>query len=74
MPAHYIADLIDDGQQPFAVVQKFVAAQNHILKYLGLRCLSLMDEEFWEDSWLDGTAISEAIAVSCGDATLAEEV
>ncbi|KAI9283430.1 armadillo-type protein [Umbelopsis sp. AD052] len=73
IPSHYISDLIDEGKEPFRAVQRFVAAQNHILKYLGLRCLSLMDDEFWNEEWRNGKIISEAIAISNGDDTLVDE-
>lgn len=73
-PSHYISELIEDGKEPFRAVHRFVAAQNHILKYLGLRCLSLMDYEFWDEEWHDGKVISEAIAISNGDETLVDEV
>lgn len=74
LPTQYVTELIEQGQQPFRAVKKFVSAQNHILKYLGLRCLTFMNDDFWDESWRDGTIISEAIAVSCGDSTLADEV
>ncbi|KAG2185751.1 hypothetical protein INT43_002186 [Umbelopsis isabellina] len=57
----------------FGSVKKFVTAQNHIMKYLGLRCLALMNEEVWDEQLRDGIIISDAIAVSRGDETLADE-
>ncbi|KAJ2957364.1 hypothetical protein NQZ79_g6888 [Umbelopsis isabellina] len=53
--------------------KKFAAAQNHIMKYLGLRCLAVMNEEFWDEQLRDGIIISDAISVSHGDETLADE-
>jgi hypothetical protein len=73
-PPHYVSEMIEEGKDPFRAVHRFLATQNHILKYLGLRCLSLMNDEFWKEEWRDGTVISEAIAISHGDDTLADEV
>lgn len=73
-PVNLVRELISEGQDLFGSIKKFATAQNHIMKYLGLRCLALMNEEFWDEQLRDGVIISDAIAVSRGDETLANEV
>ncbi|KAI8972729.1 armadillo-type protein [Pilobolus umbonatus] len=63
-----VSSLSDES--PFHIIDSYLTASNHNLKYLGLKSMSMIDHTFWKKRWLDGSLLGAALETSYNDDTL----
>lgn len=59
-----------DRPHPFDVLNGYLNAQNHNLKYLGLVGMACIDTSFWKEEWLDGQLLGDTIEAAFDDDTV----
>ena len=52
------------------ILDPYLTASNHNIKYLGLVGMSYIDTDLWDLSWLDGILLCKIICSSCKDITI----
>ncbi|KAL0076961.1 armadillo-type protein [Phycomyces blakesleeanus] len=57
-------------QQLSRVIDRFLEAGNHNMKYLGLLCLEALDKSVWTQEWLNGGVVANNLLVGVEDDTL----
>lgn len=65
----------DYANSPFYVLDPFLKANNHTMRYLGLTGLAYLKSiHLWHADWKDGTLLANMMASSIDDAALAKKV
>ncbi|CAO3635086.1 unnamed protein product [Cunninghamella blakesleeana] len=59
---------------PFQVLDAFLEASNHNMRYLGLKYLAQLDYSLWLDHWKDGNLLSTILLSSIQDNVIVEKV
>ncbi|KAI8084415.1 Clathrin/coatomer adaptor, adaptin-like protein [Gilbertella persicaria] len=66
-----ISSLPDNEKYPFQqILQPYLDASNHNLKYLGILAMSYVDQSVWDTNWLDGSLLSHVIRACFDDNTV----
>ncbi|KAG0178537.1 AP-4 complex subunit epsilon-1 [Apophysomyces sp. BC1021] len=65
---------IPTDDNPFRVLDKFLASPNHNMKYLGLLGIGYVDRHMWTDEWPDRSTITDAVVAAGDDDVLVTKV
>ncbi|KAI8366016.1 armadillo-type protein [Radiomyces spectabilis] len=62
--------LVSRESHPLDILNQFLHAGNHNLKYLGLKTLGSIDVSLWPDEWTDGAVIGNMLEIAMNDDTI----